>query len=288
MPGKKCYEDDSRSISTRGISQIWCAMASRPFVSTLVTAMLACGLAVLASCGATETSPPRPQPTEAQKKELLATNELLTACTARDIAKVKALLEKNPSLINAEDDIGATPLARAVGGLQPNEQLVKLLLEKGAKVEGSAKSGETPLQIAALRGKKEIVALLLAHGANVHAHSRYGSSVMDFAAFQNQKKVADLLLAKGAEMTISDASALGDIKKMEEILHREPGSVREFDSRGFTPLHWAALHGHRDAVRLLLANGASAFEGNRLNGATPCTIAREFKRTEIIELMRCP
>jgi ankyrin repeat protein len=212
---------------------------------------------------------------------------ILTVCAASDVEQVKALLEKNPALINAQDDIGATPLSRAVGAVQPSKALVKLLLDRGANVEGSTKFGQTPLHSAANRGRKDVVLLLLAHGANIHARDRNGSTVMDFAAFRDRMEVADVLLAHGAEMSASNAAALGKVKALEELLRRDPESARAEDNRGLMPLHWAAMHGHTKAVRLLLAHGASAFQENRY-GYTPCFFAREFKRADIVKLMRCP
>ena len=265
------------------------AMQTRKYrsVKTTISLIFLCGLCVVGGCARTETSSPQPALTEARKKALLEANEILTACMASDTAKVKALLEKNPALINAQDDAGATPLSRAVIALQPSPELVRLLLEKGSKVEGSAKHGETPLQLAAMRGNKDVVVLLLAHGANFHARNRYGSTVMDFAAFHNRVEVADVLLAHGAKLSVSNAAALGKTKKLGEFLREDPNAAKAKDYRGFSPLFWAARNGHIDVVRLLLANGASAFEGES-TGITPCASAREFKRTKIVELMRCP
>jgi ankyrin repeat protein len=254
---------------------------------TLIIAGLVLGLFALGSCGSTETSPPKPQPTEAQKKALLEANEILTACAASDIEKVKATLKKNPELINAQDDVGATPLWRAVAALHSSDELVKLLLEKGANVEGATKLGETPLQIAAGKGRKDIVLSLLEHGAKIGAQDRYGRSALSYAAFGNRIEVADLLIARGAAIDVMEAAALGKTKKLEEFLREDPNSAKAKDDRGLTPLHWAARNGHVGAVRLLLGHGASAFEEDRF-GVTPCSGAREFKHADIVALMRCP
>lgn len=242
-------------------------------------------LATLAGCA---RSPEKPQRTEAQKKAYLEANVILTACAAADLEKVKSLLQQNPALVNAQDDVGATPLWRAVAGLHPSEELVKLLLEKGANVEGATKLGETPLQIASGRGRKDIVLILLKHGAKIGAKDQYGRTALSYAASANRIEVADVLLARGAEINVFEAAALGKTKKLEEFLSSDPKSAKATDERqGLTPLHWAVVKGHTDAVRLLLAHGASAFQESRY-GYTPCSFAREYKRTEIIQLMHCP
>ncbi|CAH0383362.1 unnamed protein product [Bemisia tabaci] len=61
--------------------------------------------------------------------------------------------------------------ALTYAALQGNVVIVKLLLERGANVEGGAKLSEekctiTPLQVAAASGNLEIISLLLSHGAH--------------------------------------------------------------------------------------------------------------------------
>lgn len=61
--------------------------------------------------------------------------------------------------------------ALTYAALQGNIAIVKLLLERGANVEGGAKLSEekctiTPLQVAAASGNLEIISLLLSHGAH--------------------------------------------------------------------------------------------------------------------------
>lgn len=253
-------------------------------VNSLVKSLVVIGLAGLAGCVKT---PEKPQPTEAQKKAYQEAGVILTACAAGDIGQVKALLEKNPALINAQNDVGETPLWRAVVALHPNEELVKYLLERGAEVEGASKWGESPLHGAAGRSSKRIVELLLEHGAKVNVRSRYGRAPMSNAAWRNRTEVADVLLAHGAEINVFESAALGKVKRLEEFLRADPNSIKAKDNQEMTPLHWAALNGHSEAVRFLLARKADRFVPDRW-GYSPCAAARERKHPEIVELMRCP
>lgn len=254
-------------------------------MARLTRMLLVIGLAALAACS--QTPPSKPQPTEAQKKAFLEANVILTACTASDIQQVKALLEKNAAMVNAQNDVGETPLWRAVVALHPNEELVKYLLEHGADVEGGKKWGESPLHGAAGRSSKRIVELLLEHGAKVNARSRYGRAPMSFAAWRNRTEVADALLAHGAEINVFEAAALGKTKNLEEFLRADAKAVNATDDQGLTPLHWAAFNGHAEAVRFLLARKADRFVLDR-RGYSPCAAARERKHPEIVKLMRCP
>ncbi|KAL6547782.1 hypothetical protein OROHE_009487 [Orobanche hederae] len=65
------------------------------------------------------------------------------------------------------------PLKRDINGTddkaihESNWETIHFLIENGADVTWSAKSGETPLHIAAGKGTKEIVGLLLSKGASL-------------------------------------------------------------------------------------------------------------------------
>lgn len=84
------------------------------------------------------------------------------ACSQGDINFVKYLLSKGakPSL---KSDEGAPIHSAALNGYA---EIVKLLIDKGAKVDETDKGGHTPLHFASREGKTEVVKLLLEHGAN--------------------------------------------------------------------------------------------------------------------------
>jgi len=56
------------------------------------------------------------------------------------------------------------------------------------------------------------------------------------------------------------------------------------DKGGFTPLHWAAHHGHKEIAELLIANGADVNAKNE-GGFTPLHSAASLGYKEIIELL---
>jgi ankyrin repeat protein len=63
-----------------------------------------------------------------------------------------------------------------------NEEVVTLLLEKGANVNAKGGFYGNALQAASWTGCEEVVRLLLAGGANVSAHNRHYGSATQFAA----------------------------------------------------------------------------------------------------------
>jgi hypothetical protein len=74
-----------------------------------------------------------------------------------------------------------------------NPALVRLLLQRGAKVNAAIDSGNTPLMLAAWRGPREVVEMLLAAGADRSATNNEGQTALDFATKHNNADIAALL-----------------------------------------------------------------------------------------------
>lgn len=93
-----------------------------------------------------------------------------------------------------------------------NYVALRILLERGGKVEGGARSSEekctlTPLQLAAGTGNLEIVALLLAHGANAFLSTQQKDSMCFAGSAQ-----------KGCFCAISVAAAHGHRSCLRKLL----------------------------------------------------------------------
>lgn len=132
-----------------------------------------------------------------------------------------------------------------------NYVALRILLERGGKVEGGARSSEekctlTPLQLAAGTGNLEMVALLLAHGANAFLSTQQKDTLCFAGAAQ-----------KGCFCAISVAAAHG---------HRS--CLRKLLTHPLSP-------GTRDVLSLeeMLAEGDVV--GVRGSGAAAATVAGE-------------
>jgi len=195
----------------------------------------------------TTTLPPPPPPS-------VPPTVFLEAAKSGDFATVRTLLTENPGFVNAKDtQYGATALHWS--SLRGHTAIVALLLDRGANVSLKNNEGETPLTVAERAKRLDIVRLLREAGGT-------------------------------SSVTIFEAAKLGDVSAVRRLLD-ENGSLVNLPDTGFgaTPLHWAALRGHVEVVRVLLEKGADASIRNT-DGETPLQVAERAKRTEVVQLLR--
>ncbi|HJO09593.1 MAG TPA: ankyrin repeat domain-containing protein [Verrucomicrobiota bacterium] len=140
-----------------------------------------------------------------------------------------------------------------------HDEMVELLIEQGADVNGKDVGGGTPLGWAAKFGHKEIARLLIAQGADVNAKNYFGWTPLHEAAGVGHNKICELLIEKGADV---NARANG----------------------GWTPLQDSAMKGHTEVVKILIANGAIV--NARVYGKTPLDWADERKKKEVTNILR--
>lgn len=219
--------------------------------------------------------------------------ELFDAVKAGDAARVKALIRRDPSAVNARNDRGMTPLAIAT--YFRRAEVVDLLVAGGAEMDIFAASalgrverlralleadrtllaayspdGWTPLHLAAHFGHTEAARLLVASGADIHVRSRNPTDNTPLHAAvagrhagvppPRQRDVVALLLASGANVNGRFAG-------------------------GGTTLHLAAHEGITEVVELLLAHGADVTAQNN-DGQTPLRTALREGHTEVADLLR--
>jgi ankyrin repeat protein len=202
--------------------------------------------------------------------ELLLANKaeynINDAAELGELEKVKALLANGPNLVTSKDSFGRTPLHSAAEN--GNKAVVELLLANNADVNAADKYDSTPLHFAAMHDRKDAAKLLLANKAHVNAKDQAGATPLHYAAAYGHEDVAELLLANNAEYNVHDVAYLGDLERIKGLLKDNPDLVFSKDSHGQTPLHCAAMKGHRDVVKLLLDSKAdvNAKDGD---GLTP-------------------
>lgn len=197
---------------------------------------------------------------------------------------------------------------------------VRWLLEHKADANLAwTQSGDSPLHIAAQRLDVRVVELLVSHGAEVNKRRPDGRTPHTLAALHGNDEVAVWLLQHGAkdELSLLDrfvaASTSGNKARVQSLLKEAPNLRSELrpehhlmmhtpaergeariletmlacgfdpnvkDSNGVEALHRAAMGGHVEAVRVLLANGASVNALDGMFAATPIVWACEGWRHE--------
>jgi ankyrin repeat protein len=193
---------------------------------------------------------------------------------------VKLLLEKGAD-INArstsrspiEARAGNTALHDAVA--RGHEEVVGLLLARGAEIGARSASGKTPLHLAAGKGRAGIVRRLLDRGADMAAFSDEGQTPLHAIAAGGDVPSAELLLDKGADVDVRSRPSSSPAGM--------PRSLRpnRWAAGGNTPLHLAVLADRSDMVRLLLGRKADPGATNSL-GQTPLDYARGAAMKELL------
>lgn len=159
--------------------------------------------------------------------------EIHDAARAGDLARVRALVENDPGVVQSVDASGATPLHHAAASNRT--EVVAYLLEKAAAVDQRDAVGRTPLWLCADRGSSvDTAKLLLDKGADPNAvGTGLGrSSPFLMAVNRGGEPLVDLLLEHGA-VPPADSTAT-----MQRLLTQSAskGLVKLMNRRHHVPL----------------------------------------------------
>lgn len=144
--------------------------------------------------------------------------------------------------------------------------MVTFFLDRGANIEMGTKHGTRPLQLASWVNSDDIARLLLDRGAQIDAVDDSFRTALQLAAQRGRKSVVRLLLDRGAQTDVADengktalyvAAALGHCGMTRMLLEAEARWDVVEKHCGYTPLNIAARSGHKDAMQLLVDQGAN-------------------------------
>ena len=172
--------------------------------------------------------------------------------------------EQAVGLLDNRDINGRTPLHLAV--YSGSEETVQYILEHGGDPNAKDRVDYTPLHWAAYYGQEGIAQQLIDHRASLHGNHWFRVTPLHIAAWCNQGAMVKKLLEHGADINASAygdlpvhyAASTGSLDSLTQLLSHQQIRINAPDpSRGYTALHHAAWHGHKEVVARLIENGAN-------------------------------
>ncbi|XP_077434143.1 ankyrin repeat and KH domain-containing protein 1 isoform X3 [Vanacampus margaritifer] len=216
--------------------------------------------------------------------------------TSANISSPPSVLPLYPSVdIDAHTESNHdTALTLACAG--GHEELVSVLIARGANIEHRDKKGFTPLILAATAGHVGVVEVLLDKGGDIEAQSeRTKDTPLSLACSGGRQEVVELLLLRGANKehrNVSDYTPLslaasGGYVNIIKILLNAGAEInsRTGSKLGISPLMLAAMNGHVPAVKLLLDMGSDINAQIETNRNTALTLACFQGRAEVVSLL---
>jgi len=240
------------------------------------------------------------------------------AASAGDIAVLEALLARGANVDQRWATDGSTALYAILQWSRTADGVLWLLAHNADPNAVFSENGETPLHVAARAWDVPVVEAMVARGADIGRRRADGRTPYAVAELNGNRAVADWLLAHGATPELSDVDRLvaacsradraaaeallaanpalrnqitddhyiafhqaaerGDVRALEAMLASGFDPNRGDASIGKTALHTAAMEGWPDAVRVLLAHGASVHVRDREFNGQPLVWAAEGSR----------
>ena len=171
----------------------------------------------------------------------------LIMASANGIVEVVKVLLDHGALVNMQND-SSEILKKFADGQDP----MRVLRDLNRNIS-------SPLEIACIYGHIEIVRLLLDRGARVNVHRNCLTSPLIQASSTGHSEIAKLLLARGADINM--ANAIGEVplqaalcssvifKKLMQVFGME-------EDRALASIIKSGIEGHIETVKLLLEHGA--------------------------------
>jgi ankyrin repeat protein len=172
------------------------------------------------------------------------------------------------------DGYGAPVVFRSIAPLDGDERIARLLIERGAPVDGFDRFGDKTLLMLAGRkdGDSSLVDTLLRHGADPNQQNRSGETAL---MYTGSEAAAALLLAHGADPNIADKNGrtalmhdAPSVPAVQKLLLQGGADAAYTDNRGNTALHDWYYQADASLLEQLLLRGCPLDAPNN-DGITP-------------------
>jgi ankyrin repeat protein len=194
---------------------------------------------------------------------------LFKAIHAKDTEQVARILDKGNVTLDPPQQPNQVNKPLAYAAAYGNLDIVKLILARGASIDGQVAYGDVALIKAAEHGNRDIITYLLEQGADVNRPNAFGiSPFIGFCAAEDVELV-QLAIKHGG--------------KVNESYVLQTGQGR--GKKNYTALQAAVAHGKTDVVKLLLANGGDPNIKDQ-SGKTCLELAQEKKHPEIANMLK--
>jgi ankyrin repeat protein len=217
------------------------------------------------------------------------------AAKYKHIKTLEVLSEMQGVDFDAINQKGGTALK--IAAFEGHDEVVRVLLEKGAKVD-IITQGETlykyqALHLAAKSGHVAIVQVLIDAKADVNARDEFGNTPIIIAAAHNHLNVVNFLLTEelvdvdavneGKINALHYAACIGSVEIVQSLLRRADVNALGGEVK-FSALHIAAEGNHPDIARILIGQNANIDLVDDKDNA-PIHIAANNGNTVIVKLL---
>ena len=220
----------------------------------------------------------------AESKSLL--HQLAAGGFATMIQELVLNFNHDPASVDKD---GNTTLHTAA--LFGKRKVVELLITIHCPIDYRNFQGHTPLHCACIRGHAGVAELLIRKGALVYIRDKDGDSPLKKAYLtKNTDVLGSVLQSLGYDSTNIDSKLLhqvcehGSVESADMLLtefNLDPSSV--LDEQGNTPLHIAALYGHKEMVLLLINKYNCSINCKNTKGQAPLHLICNQRFSDPIE-----
>jgi hypothetical protein len=180
---------------------------------------------------------------EIKQDELSAAvdEDIVEAAKNGNLNAVQAILEKDPSMLNAKNRNGYTPLHWAC--MRAHWDVAKYLVQKGADLNVVGGDGGTQVNWAVHHDNVDMIQFLFENGAKLNNQNQWGMTELHTAIWRGNINVVKFLLDQGSDPEIKT-------------------------NEGWTAMHYAYRSGHDNIIEMLKNRGLSMTAKDSM-GRTP-------------------